>query len=207
MLYVCVMNIDRLISDDIDRLISSLPFGDGEKKRLKLMKNSARQKQSLGALICLGKLLNKLNITGYEIMRTANGKPFFNSSNAPSFSLAHTGALCAAALADNNEQIGIDIELVGKPFDLESISRRFFTADERIYMATMGNSEEAFLNVWTAKEAYAKLTGESVFSLGDIPKQIHIQTCSLDTLQGQITLSIASFEKSDIKIFTEKDNI
>jgi len=81
----------------------------------------------------------------------------------------------------SDKEVGVDCEDTRarkdrKP-DFENVARRFFTADEQEYIAYgEPGAEERFFEVWTAKEAYMKYTGNgfsegfqsfSVFNLHD----------------------------------------
>ncbi|MBE6888627.1 MAG: 4'-phosphopantetheinyl transferase superfamily protein [Ruminococcaceae bacterium] len=79
------------------------------------------------------------------------GKPYIEGFESYSFSVSHSGGY--VAFIDSTEDIGIDIQLIqGK----NKYAARFFTENEQLYAA---QSDNAFFEVWTRKEAYIKMLG------------------------------------------------
>jgi len=142
--------------------VRALPFGFEEQERIRAISNPARAAQSLGALLALSHMIGN---TAFSIRRTPEGKPYFDSQSTPAFSLAHTEELAVAALGEPSEgNVGVDIELLRRFPDKERIAARFFTADEQAVLAA-SPTEEAFFQLWTAKEATAKMRGLGLSSL------------------------------------------
>ncbi len=94
------------------------------------------------------------------------GKP---SANVPFyFNLSHSGDLVLCAVSD--KPIGVDIEQI-KPFRAGMVAR-YFTQTEAAYVwgdmtpssETVTDSEicARFYRIWTAKEAYVKMTGTGI---------------------------------------------
>ncbi len=79
------------------------------------------------------------------------------------FNLTHTDdlALCAVTVG---RPVGIDVEMHRDVPEAMSIARRFFTADEVDWLRDQPARErsEAFLTLWTRKEAYIKALGEGL---------------------------------------------
>ncbi len=116
-------------------------------------KNIQSSKESLCALFELIKLLSAegVDISSLEIDRKESGKPYFKNSDIH-FSISHTHSYFAVAIS--NRRIGIDIEdkhLTDKR--MTAVKERFFLASEIAY----ANSRDRFLEVWTYKEACAKM--------------------------------------------------
>ena len=90
------------------------PFGEREGERILAISNRKRRLQSLAALTCLDALIKKTGIGAddFEILRSADGRPFFSKIKDADFGLTHSGTLAAAALVNNACRLGIDIELV-----------------------------------------------------------------------------------------------
>ena len=105
----------------------------------------------------LGLALGELTVA-----RTERGKPYFLNNNSMHFSVSHSGDIFACAFSD--EEIGLDIqEYKKRPDEVErcrKIARRFFHPDE--IDALDADTVSAFYNIWTAKEAYVKLTGQGI---------------------------------------------
>lgn len=93
----------------------------------------------------------------FEILRTEKGKPYIDK-NPFYFSLSHSNNIAAIALSD--EPVGLDFESFQSEKKYSSILKKF-SFDERSEIENYVD----FLFNWTAKEAYAKYLGESVFSL------------------------------------------
>ena len=85
------------------------------------------------------------------------GKPYL--SGGPCFSISHTGNIWVCLVADYN--IGIDVQIEKTNVKFEDIAKRFFNEREQGYISEKGI--QGFYKVWTAREAYAKYTGEGFF--------------------------------------------
>lgn len=82
------------------------------------------------------------------------------------FNISHSGGIALFAFTRRRE-IGVDVELVRRDFDIDAIARRFFSAKEQEELAAFTNEKsekkfEAFFRCWTRKEAYIKATGEGL---------------------------------------------
>ena len=163
---ICLLALIRAgeISCDIDTLISSLPFGESERERLRSIKNPAAQKNSLSALLCLDRLIKRTDLGSEDltIIREKNGKPRF-ASLPYHFSITHSRDLCAVALCKEN--VGIDLEFVDASRNVEALSKRFFSSEEHSRLLASENSLEDFFALWVKKEALAKLSGEGLASI------------------------------------------
>ena len=93
-----------------------------------------------------------------EILRTENGKPYFEGEGLPYFSVSHSGQLWVCLMAEF--PVGIDIQEETKA-DIKGIAERYFSQDEKVYADIY--DREGFYRLWTYKEAYTKLRGESIF--------------------------------------------
>ena len=123
-----------------------------------------------------------------SIARTERGKPYFADNPSIRFSVSHSGDVFACAFS--NTEIGIDIqEYKNRPDEEErcrKIANRFFHPDE--IDALDANTVSAFYNIWTAKEAYVKFTGQGIdgdfsefciFDLDEYLFQTEFERCSL----------------------------
>lgn len=97
------------------------------------------------------------------LLRSDTGKPYAAGLDIH-FNVSHSGDFAVCAV--NDAPVGIDIERVR---DIPPrLIERTCTDREREYV---NGSAERFFEVWTAKEAYAKCTGEGLTSLkADISK-------------------------------------
>lgn len=96
------------------------------------------------------------------IARGEKGKPYFPNNPRLHFSVSHSGKLFACAFA--SFPIGLDIQENKKRADESErcikIARRFFHPDE--VDALERSAVSAFYKIWTAKEAYVKMTGQGI---------------------------------------------
>jgi 4'-phosphopantetheinyl transferase len=80
----------------------------------------------------------------------------------PRFNLSHSGGMVLIAVAD--APIGVDVEQVRDPADLSEMAPHVLRADEAAGLAALpeGRRAEAFLAIWTRKEAYLKARGRGI---------------------------------------------
>ncbi|WP_203076426.1 4'-phosphopantetheinyl transferase family protein [Falsiroseomonas ponticola] len=94
------------------------------------------------------------------------------------FNISHTRNLVACAVA-RDDDVGLDVEDLTRREAGEGIAERFFAPSEAAMIAALPRAErhEAFLRIWTLKEAFVKATGEGIamglenfgFTLGEPP--------------------------------------
>ena len=94
-----------------------------------------------------------------EIKRTQFGKPYIDY---PLYiGVTHTDDICIIGIDEKN--FGIDCEKHDRCTErADSIMKRFFTENERVYIDGCGDRQKAFLDTWVKKEAYVKFTGEGI---------------------------------------------
>jgi len=105
----------------------------------------------------------------WDLRTKERGKPYIEG-NPVYFNLSHSGSLVLCGISD--QDIGVDIQL-RTDFAFEKISDRYFTEQEKGQLEKCNSREEKaiwFYRFWTAKEAYAKLTGEGIgYGIGISP--------------------------------------
>lgn len=152
----------RLSSDfllDQDSIISSLPFGENEKSRLKSIKNLSYRSQSIAALVALKDVLPTSPESDFTISRTANRKPYFD--NLPlHFSISHSNSLSVASIGET--PLGVDIELLDNTRDTSRLVSRFFNEEEKSRLNASPSFDTEFYSIWTKKEALSKISGEGL---------------------------------------------
>jgi len=131
------------------------------------------------------------------------GKPYLKSPLSDIYySYSHSGTYQALIFAEF--EVGLDIEDImrqnARSGDrLIKIAKRYFTQDEREYMALESNNNRlinAFFRIWTGKESYVKYTGMGFrqgftkFSVLDPPEGAIIEMVDI-TGAPQIACSIA----------------
>lgn len=98
-------------------------------------------------------------------------------------SIAHTSKLIVAAVVAN-ARIGIDIEAIGRSLS-EDFTRGVFTHEELDLATQAGESPNAILRFWCAKEAISKALGTGIrYS----PKDLHIT--AMDPSTGEIQIEL-----------------
>ena len=110
-----------------------------------------------------------LSDSGYAAYADApivwEGKPHFaDPAISVRFNLSHTvdkasGRFAAAVFLSDTVEVGVDVEFVHPIHNREAMMRRLFTDAERGYVLS-SEREDAFFEIWCAKEAYLKWTGE-----------------------------------------------
>ena len=216
MISIYFLPIRQLRTNDFDLLVGSLPFGEAEQIRLSAIENSDHKWESLGGLAALERLYKILALPlPADVTRAATGKPCFDASNAPAFSISHSNGICAAAIADSSHtEIGLDIEVINEKRNREQIAERFFSPEEKLRFELCGKTADAFFATWTAKEARAKLDGKGLSALisakessGDVPVYLSQLTVSIDG--KKVAVSVCSYSPDEpIKIYfdhQEKD--
>lgn len=75
-------------------------------------------------------------------------------------SISHSGGMAGCAVSSGSA-IGLDIEPLTRRPDWHKLVRRWFGPREQAWLLA-GNDPEAFLKVWTLKEAWLKATGRGI---------------------------------------------
>ncbi len=93
-----------------------------------------------------------------------HGKPVV-AGGGPEFSVAHSGALIAVAVA--RDPVGVDVEQLGgraRPLDPDALARLVLAESERAALAEVDPAARAraFLVAWARKEAVTKATGDGL---------------------------------------------
>lgn len=147
-----------------------------------------------------------------RIERHPKGKPYFPYLPDMHFSVSHSGGIFLCALSD--EPVGIDIqEYKNRPDEAErcrKIAARFFHPDE--VDALDADTVLAFYNIWTAKEAYVKLTGDGIdgdfsgFCIFDLDEYLfQTELCSMSLSVCTSDVTEVEIEKIDLNNLLEGD--
>ena len=86
------------------------------------------------------------------------GRPELSSPLRGHFSVSHSGEMIGFIFSD--VPVGIDVECCGR-YNLR-IASRFFTETEQKCIENSSNPQNTFCRVWTAKEAFLKMTGSGL---------------------------------------------
>ncbi len=110
-----------------------------------------------------------------EIVRTEDGKPFFEGTEQLHFNLSHSGEYVVCAISD--DICGVDIQEI-RPFK-EQFAKRFFSEMEQKYMETelfAGRSLDVVgTEIWCKKESLGKCRG---YGLAEGTRMLDTEDCT-----------------------------
>jgi 4'-phosphopantetheinyl transferase len=87
------------------------------------------------------------------------GKPFLRESSGLFFNVAHCDGLGVLAFSTRGE-VGVDVEALHRTVEAMDIASAYFTPKEAAHIAAAGaERNNAFLRLWTRKEAVLKAAG------------------------------------------------
>ncbi|MDM8545724.1 4'-phosphopantetheinyl transferase superfamily protein [Candidatus Venteria ishoeyi] len=94
------------------------------------------------------------------------GKPGLKHFPHIQFNLSHSHEQVILAIT-LEQQVGIDIEYQQQRINVLELAQRFFSAQEFAYIQGLSGTQQtaAFYQLWTAREAYLKATGEGIRAL------------------------------------------
>lgn len=125
-------------------------------------------------LVCRALLSELLYLTcGIEqlptIVISENSRPVFNDLHLPDFNISHSHQWVAVALM-KSARIGFDIEVKGHKKNCLNLAEKFFSKKETDWLAKHDQSqqENAFLMLWTLREAILKLHAKGVWQMRQI---------------------------------------
>ena len=106
-------------------------------------------------------LLDKFSLPSLEIKKTGAGKPYFEDSRYPAFSISHTDGAVCVAICDTAESVGVDIEKCSERLRNKRITDRFFPH------LTPCENEINDIEILTEPESRIEPSADSVFTLGE----------------------------------------
>ncbi len=92
-----------------------------------------------------------------EVYKDDRGRPLTDREDLW-VSASHTGEWVFCGLSE--EPLGIDAQVVTTVRNRDRLVERFFTKEEADWLS--GREEEAFFDLWSRKEAFAKYTGRGI---------------------------------------------
>lgn len=145
-------------SDIVSSNIQSL--NDSEKTRAgKFQYASDRQSFVMGRLLLRSILESYLHGNSYELNVGAHGKPYCTHASAPNFNISHGGGWLGACFC-KTDHVGIDLENLERHVPFLKLAARYYTQEEQVLVQREG--KEAFLRIWTRKEAIVKAMGQGI---------------------------------------------
>jgi 4'-phosphopantetheinyl transferase len=166
-----------ILSEEEHRRASSFVFAEHRRRYVQ-------------AHVCLRQILSQymsISAGSLKFRYTESGKPSLENTGGSSplnFNLSHSAELAVVAVTTAPE-IGVDVEQIRPIPEWEDISRSTFHPDEADWVRShpADRRNEAFFQVWTAKEAYVKASGlglahplDSFSVVGSAPQQEYIVT-------------------------------
>ncbi|MFV8818786.1 4'-phosphopantetheinyl transferase family protein [Haliea sp. E17] len=129
----------------------------------------------------------------WQFLAGANGKPEIIDPPLPlRFNLSHTRGMiiCAVTLVDD---IGCDVENIGRRNDLEAIARSHFSAAEQEEMFALPQDlqRSRFFDYWTLKESWIKACGEGIFRVPLADFSFGIRGDATEMIRDEIGLEFA----------------
>ena len=148
----------RLVAVALDAAdwLSQLPLASQERvARFSDLAGKAQAGASEWLKVCW--LPRETGLAAAEWTVGAHGKPRLAGAGAAwDFNLSHAGNYAVAALA-RGVQVGVDLESLARPADIELLGRRVFSEGERELVRAGGR--EMFFDLWSRKEALLKALG------------------------------------------------
>lgn len=160
--------MQTLTTDAFISVATPPPLGDDEIHLWLLEAATAQRAPALSAAAhaTLGWLLARYgggDSGAPAIARGLHGKPYAPLLPELEFNLSHSGRCTLIAIA-HGQPIGVDVERSDRNWSIDGIARRYFTANESRALAQVDESEHAnaFLSLWTCKEAVLKAIGRGI---------------------------------------------
>lgn len=198
MVKALVGEVKTLSQSEINSIIT--PLSAEALARLE-KKNEALRMQSLCAISLLNRLVGRslLSRLKYE----ENGRPYLDGVDVD-ISFSHTDSYVACATSDKrSSRVGIDIETKAITDDeAKKIARRFFSVGEQDVLNKSENVKQAFLEIWTKKEALKKHLddGRPLLSLDTSePESFGVEFLTRTLPNGALTVCTKKGEVCDIK--------
>jgi 4'-phosphopantetheinyl transferase len=158
---VCLkINVNQFTASDFDVLKKFL--GVDELDKLRRFRNISDKRLFIASHGALNFLVRRLTGSTKALGYSAHGKPYLTNSDIE-FNISHSGEIAVIAFS-NKIPVGIDIEKLLPIEDKDELLRQFFHAKEEqeIIRLSIGESELAFYNCWTRKEAILKAVGDGL---------------------------------------------
>lgn len=151
-----VITDEKIKFSDLEKYLCLVPYERQERIKNFLFDKDKISSLTAGLLI-RSESCNFLGIPNGDIQFSFNkyGKPYLSDYPEYYFSVSHSGHI--TAFACSSSPIGIDAEKVSA-YDI-GIAENFFAKGEFNYFMESRNKDMAFYDIWTKKEAYAKMLG------------------------------------------------
>jgi 4'-phosphopantetheinyl transferase len=140
----------ELLDDDEQARAARFRF---ERDRHRFVARRAFLRRVLGDYICIAPRMIRYRIS-------PNGRPELEPSRGVSFSISHSDGLATVAVA-SDRLVGVDIERIRPIQETLELAHRLLSRREYEHLLSVTESarSDAFLRLWTRKEAYVKAVG------------------------------------------------
>ena len=154
-MYIFITNID--ICPYNDNLLKNM-------LTLEKYQQVKKNKQSAcGQMLVSYALQIKYGYNNYKIKQNKNGKPYIDGFNNIFISISHSNKYAVVAL--DNKPCAIDIEKIHIVND--RVIKRVLSSKEYDWLYNYNEKEKIydnFIKLWTMKESFIKINGDSIFS-------------------------------------------
>lgn len=145
----------------VESLSASLSAHERERAlRYRFDEDRLRAMVSRGALRALLAHYTDHEPSALEIIEGHRGKPMLRTPSIE-FSVSHAADFVALAFA-RSSPIGIDIERIRPMEDAKRLASNYYSLEERGRLNGSRDYGDAFLDIWTAKEAVVKASGDGI---------------------------------------------
>lgn len=141
-----------------------------ERQRVQAFRFEKHQRQCLAARALVRTVLSQhapeVAPADWRFEAAAKGKPFV-AQPLPSglhFNLAHTEGLVVCAVSRDLPRLGVDVEALDRQASAADIAASHFAPSENALLHSLApeHQHQAFLRLWSLKEAFIKATGEGL---------------------------------------------
>lgn len=174
---------------DVTHIAATLLAPDERSHLLRYRRQSAAELYVLTRALVRSVLATHLGLSPAEIAvtRTETGKPVV--AHALHFNVSHSGDLILLALSEQRP-VGVDVERRRPLSDVARLERRWLTPEERHELAGLRGAgvdeSDAFLRVWSRKEARLKALGVGIAGAASAPVR-DVEALPLDELLASAT--------------------
>lgn len=114
------------------------------------------------------------NIYNQDILKTEFGKPYLSDFENIAFNHSHSQQHYALAISQQMQDIGVDIEDLGRQVRFEALAQHAFHPQEYQNWQALDADPEYWFKVWTTKEAVLKASGLGIrLSLNELNTHAH----------------------------------
>lgn len=159
-----VLNIKSLSDADFQKAFESMNK-ERQERCLRYKFADDRRRMAFGEMLLRRLISEELKVQSESICieNLSSGKPVAKVLGREFFvSISHSGDFVACALSDT--PVGIDLEAT-REIKPDFIKRALSEEEYSFVKESVEGEQRAFLEIWTAKEAYLKLTGEGLSGL------------------------------------------